>query len=181
MLLFDFVVVKPPYLRYFPWACKPMRRATKQPNKLMFDQTFLLISVKYLSNTLRWYPLSEVSDIEGYWWKSLKNRCSYTHIKLYTTPYGWLSNIRADSMLASSQWETSLQCIGVSHYLGANLESALNFISTAPVASLQYNDNVYPQVNPSEFCLNIRARGGFSVKINTEIISYPMNVGKLQH
>ena len=32
---------------------------------------------------------------------------------------------RADSMLASSQWETSLQSNAVSHWLGANLESAL--------------------------------------------------------
>ena len=30
-----------------------------------------------------------------------------------------------DSRFASSQWETSLQCNAVSHWLGANLESAL--------------------------------------------------------
>ena len=35
---------------------------------------------------------------------------------------------RADSMLAPSQWETSLQSNAVSHWLGANLESALYFI-----------------------------------------------------
>ena len=35
-------------------------------------------------------------------------------------------NIRADSRLATSQWETSLQSNAVSHWLGANLESALN-------------------------------------------------------
>ena len=32
---------------------------------------------------------------------------------------------RADSWLAPSQWETSLQSNAVSHWLGANLESAL--------------------------------------------------------
>ena len=32
---------------------------------------------------------------------------------------------RADSRLAPSQWETSLQCNTASHWLGANLESAL--------------------------------------------------------
>ena len=32
---------------------------------------------------------------------------------------------RADSRLTPSQWETSLQCNAVSHWLGANLESAL--------------------------------------------------------
>ena len=38
---------------------------------------------------------------------------------------------RADSRLAPSQWETSLQSNAVSHWLGANLESALRY--TAPV------------------------------------------------
>ena len=32
---------------------------------------------------------------------------------------------KADSMLAPRQWETSLQSNAVSHWLGANLESAL--------------------------------------------------------
>ena len=35
---------------------------------------------------------------------------------------------RADSRLAPSQWETSLQSNAVSHWLGANLESALAYI-----------------------------------------------------
>ena len=35
------------------------------------------------------------------------------------------SEHRADSRLASSQWETALQSNAVSHWLGANLESAL--------------------------------------------------------
>ena len=33
--------------------------------------------------------------------------------------------IRADSMLAPSQWETPLESNDISHWLGANLESAL--------------------------------------------------------
>ena len=37
-------------------------------------------------------------------------------------------NIRIDSRLAPSQWETALLCTDVSHWLGANLESALNII-----------------------------------------------------
>ena len=36
------------------------------------------------------------------------------------------SNTRAGSGLGPSQWETSLQSNAVSHWLGANLESALN-------------------------------------------------------
>ena len=38
-------------------------------------------------------------------------------------PFGY--NNRADSWLVPSQWETSLQSNAVSHWLGANLESAL--------------------------------------------------------
>ena len=38
-------------------------------------------------------------------------------------------NFRADSRLAPSQWETSLQSNAVSYWLGANLESALNVFS----------------------------------------------------
>ena len=37
-------------------------------------------------------------------------------------------NFRVDSRFAPSQWETSLQTNAVSHWLGANLESALKFI-----------------------------------------------------
>ena len=37
-------------------------------------------------------------------------------------------NLRADSMFASSQWETALLCNDVSHWLGASLDSALNLI-----------------------------------------------------
>ena len=42
---------------------------------------------------------------------------------MWTTGLSWY--IRADSTLAPSQWETSLQSNGISHWLGANLESAL--------------------------------------------------------
>ena len=41
----------------------------------------------------------------------------------YRWKYG--DGYRVDSRLAPSQWETLLQCNGVSHWLGANLESAL--------------------------------------------------------
>ena len=37
----------------------------------------------------------------------------------------WVNINRADSRLALSQWETALLCNDVSHWLGANLESAL--------------------------------------------------------
>ena len=39
----------------------------------------------------------------------------------------WHTQYRADSWFAPSQWETSLQSNDVSHWLGTNLESALNY------------------------------------------------------
>ena len=50
-------------------------------------------------------------------------------------------NFRADSRFAPSQWETSLQSNAVSHWLGANLESALQFpkISPAVLCSPRHN------------------------------------------
>ena len=39
----------------------------------------------------------------------------------------WQWEYRADSRLVPSQWETSLQSNAVSHWLGANLESALDY------------------------------------------------------
>ena len=39
--------------------------------------------------------------------------------------YTCIGELKADSRFAPSQWETSLQSNGVSHWLGANLESAL--------------------------------------------------------
>ena len=35
------------------------------------------------------------------------------------------NSLKADSRFAPSQWETALLCNDVSHWLGANLESAL--------------------------------------------------------
>ena len=45
------------------------------------------------------------------------------HFRVILVPS--LNGIRADFRLAPSQWETSLQSNAVSHWLGANLESAL--------------------------------------------------------
>ena len=43
---------------------------------------------------------------------------------------------RDDSRLVPNQWETSLQSNAVSHWLGANLESALFTVLTAPFHSV---------------------------------------------
>ena len=59
----------------------------------------------------------------------------FAEVSLVKSPSGncnwWLVNIgsgngRADSRFALSQWETALLCNDVSHWPGANLESALN-------------------------------------------------------
>ena len=59
------------------------------------------------------------------------------HWVLFHAPYsytrcgklGYVIHIRADSRLTPSQWDTSLQSKAVSHWLGANLESAMHMIS----------------------------------------------------
>ena len=54
--------------------------------------------------------------------KKLTERLSKNNTSKYLIPAIW---IRADSSLAPSQWETSLQSNAVSHWLDTNLESAL--------------------------------------------------------
>ena len=49
-----------------------------------------------------------------------------------------MMELRADSRLAPSQWETPLQSNVVSHWLGANLESALELITKPPVDETLY-------------------------------------------
>ena len=50
---------------------------------------------------------------------SIRNTCECGYISFFR-------KFRVDSRLAPSQWETSLQSNAVSHWLGANLESALD-------------------------------------------------------
>ena len=63
------------------------------------------------------------------------------------------SFIRADSSLAPSQWQTSLQSNAVSHWLGANLESCLSLNDTLKESGFcrgnncmakKYNWNKFP-------------------------------------
>ena len=60
-------------------------------------------------------------------------------------------NIRVDSRLAPSQWETSLQRNIVSHWLSANLESALNFGCTKT-----FSAKLIPQEISLAFCNPIK-------------------------
>ena len=47
------------------------------------------------------------------------------HFSIYAI--SWMIRCRADSRLAPSQWETASQSNAISHWLGANLESALRW------------------------------------------------------
>ena len=65
----------------------------------------------------------------SYTWKDslyieMEPRCSVCVLILYVCIWSGQCHTRADSRLAPSQWETSLQSNAVSHWLGANLESA---------------------------------------------------------
>ena len=55
-------------------------------------------------------------------------------------------NFRADSRFALSQWERALHCNDVSHWLGSNLESALNVI----ICSLSFELNKSLSLEMSE-------------------------------
>ena len=54
---------------------------------------------------------------------------SQAHLKKMPVPVSIIHVYRADSRFAPSQWETSLLCNDVSHWLSASLESALIYLS----------------------------------------------------
>ena len=68
--------------------------------------------------------------------------------------HGCNMNFRADTRLAPSQWETSLQSNAVSDWLGANLESALTLQnvslihpSTTGLVHIWTLSSLYPQMS----------------------------------
>ena len=65
-------------------------------------------------------------------------------------------SLRADPRLAPSQWETSLQSNAVSHWLGANLESALSLLQSSSLSTrrfyvISFWQSMYTQ--PVRFCV----------------------------
>ena len=58
------------------------------------------------------------------------------------TAIHYASNTRADSRLAPSHWETSLPSNAVSHWLGANLESALKYHHINPLRAKFFRGNI---------------------------------------
>ena len=61
---------------------------------------------------------------------SKKKHVHTVNIILQSNITSCFMHIRADSRFAPSQWETSLLCSDVSHWLGAKLESAVSMILT---------------------------------------------------
>ena len=67
--------------------------------------------------------------------------------------------VRADSRFAPSQWETALLCNDVSHWLGANLESALLVLKVS-VCKLSVDDTLLkissylPEANELNLSIN---------------------------
>ena len=62
------------------------------------------------------------------WWYELRNMPVLRYRRVYFIKWQYLSIHRADSRLAPSQWEASLQINAASHWLGANLESTLVYV-----------------------------------------------------
>ena len=65
-----------------------------------------------------------------------------------------ITNYMANSRFAPSQWETALLCNDISHWLGANLESALNYIRSDLIFSVLWM-TVLRKYLPWETCVII--------------------------
>ena len=85
------------------------------------------IDKMYINGLVQDYSNSTALAMELLQWSTKPLTC-----KTYCcTTRAW--NFKADSRFAPSQWETLLQSNAVSHWLSANLESALEFVSSETV------------------------------------------------
>ena len=95
------------------------------------NQCWLIVNY-IVRNKLPWNFYQNASIL--YQENALENMTTilFPHPCVQIPPYPLLSkleiHLRADSRFAPSQWETSLLCTDVSHWLVANLESALHLI-----------------------------------------------------
>ena len=79
---------------------------------ILVTYIFEYIVLQLSSLTVSWHGKAlHISHYKILWWA--------------TTGHQWIC--RADSRFVPSQWETVLLCNNVSHWLGANLESALDY------------------------------------------------------
>ena len=96
------------------WQVSPVRYECDSKNvTCIFPIPKILLMVKSTNGALV-TPTPELSDT-----------CPNSVVGLHGIPCFIEPYYRADSRLASSQWETSLQSNTISHWLDANLESAL--------------------------------------------------------
>ena len=101
---------------------------------------------------------SKKSENVSIWWRHHEWKVRYIpNFAKYRDVSWWccLSSIsRADSRFAPSQWETSLQSNAVSHWLGANLESALIWDRAHLYVKMLYTSKEIPIIkNLTILCL----------------------------
>ena len=102
----------------------------------------------------------------NYPWLYMAVHCSHLNHIIHVTGMcdnKW-ENIKADSRLAHSQWETSLQSNAVSHWLGANLESALNIKQNQRKKSSRLNC-VHHQLHYCDVIMSAKASQNTCVSI----------------
>ena len=99
-------------------------------------------------------------DFPTIFWQNLLKGPKWAFSAQYLSLYSW--HLRADSRFAPSQWGTSLQSNSVSHWLGANLLSALHLFNTTLCA---------PPKVPSELTCRV-------VNVVTPRVQKPLSVLK---
>ena len=103
--------------RYWPFVLGNHRSPLNSPHKGQWRGALLFSLICAWTNG--WVNNRDGGD--------LRRHCAHYDVTVMTRCYNeplWLW-FRADSRLAPSPWETSLQSNAVSHWLGANLESDL--------------------------------------------------------
>ena len=90
-----------------------------------FSWNIMVSAPKGLNLTIKNLPCLSYPVGPSFFDKISTTICFFAPLAGSLHPYH--SSHRADSRLAPSQWETPLQSNGVSHWLGANLESALSY------------------------------------------------------
>ena len=101
------------YLFNFSVRCDPLQKWRLRSLMTKVDNNF---TVKTGYNMFSFWNILKIDTPIAYPWGWAMGCLLWDQSMIY---------IRADSRLSPSQWETSLQSYAISHWLGANLESAL--------------------------------------------------------
>ena len=112
--------------------------------RVLWDKKFMVVCKNWQQCQHRNLPViggfpsqraSNAGNVSIWWRYHVCKRCStsmklstrFTHCFFVVVVGSLWLHLRADSRLPPSQWEASLQNNATSHWLGANLESALHF------------------------------------------------------